>query len=186
MQDAPFRPATYDDLIAVPPNMVAEIIDGRLVTMPRPRPRALRAASILGTLLTGPFDLGINGPGGWWVLDEPELHLADDVAVPDLAGWRRERLTAIPDTAWFDLTPDWVCEVLSPKTQRYDKGEKRDLYARHGVGYLWHVDPDARLLEVFSLNDGKWLVEHTFRDDDAVAAPPFGAIPFRLGLLWGG
>src|SRR5262245_24033159 len=155
MQDAPNREAMYEDLLAVPPHLVAEIIGGRLVTHPRPAPRHIRASSILGGLLAPPFDLGQHrGPGGWWILDEPELHLGTDVAVPDLAGWRRERMPKLPETAWFSLAPDWVCEMISRSTERYDRGEKRDIYAAHGVRHLWHLDPTARLLETFELTDG--------------------------------
>ena len=184
MQDLIPRRATYDDLVAVPPHLVAEILDGRLVTHPRPAPRHSRAASILGGLLVPAHDIGTTGPGGWWVLDEPELHMGADVAVPDLGGWRRERMPKLPETAWFELPPDWACEVLSPATARHDKGVKRDLYARHGVRHLWHVDPPERLLEVFELTEGKWLLWRTFRDDDDVAAPPYAALTFKLGLLW--
>lgn len=184
MQD--FRPgrATYADVLAAPPNMVAELFDGVLHTMPRPRPRHISAASRLGVILGGPFDIGNNGPGGWWILDEPELHLGDDVAVPDLAGWRRDRMPALPETAWFGLPPDWTCEVLSDSTRHIDQSIKRDLYARHGICHLWHVDPVARLLEVFELTNSKWLLLRTYASDEEIAAPPFAAAPFKLGLLW--
>jgi Uma2 family endonuclease len=184
MQDHTPRRATYADVLAAPPNVVAEILDGCLVTQPRPEPKRLNAAYILGVLLAGPFQLGQNGPGGWWILDEPELHVGDDIAVPDLAGWRSQRLPRLPDTAWFGLAPDWACEVLSPSTQRTDRSEKRDLYARHGVAHLWHVDPDERLLEAFARVDSTWVLERTSRDDDEVAIAPFAAAPFKLGHLW--
>jgi Uma2 family endonuclease len=184
MQDLAPRRATYQDVLDAPEHMVAELLDGELVLMPRPAPRALDVASVLGGLLTGPFRLGINGPGGWWIIDEPELHLGEDVAVPDLGGWRRKRMPKLPETAWFDLAPDWACEVLSPKTRKYDKGKKRDLYARQGIKHLWHLDPADRQLEVFELTDGQWLLARTWRDDEEVVAAPFAAVPFRLGLLW--
>jgi len=117
-------------------------------------------------------------------LDEPELHLGPHVAVPDLAAWRRERLPALPETAWIGVAPDWVCEVLSPSTERYDRGDKRVIYAEAGVGHVWHVDPVLRMLEVFELMDGKWLLLDVFRDDVQVAAPPFAEHNFSLGLLW--
>lgn len=170
--------------MAAPPHLVAEIIDGRLVTHPRPRPRQTQTASILGALLTGPFQFGNGGPGGWRILDEPELHLREEVVVPDLAGWRRERMPSLPETAWFELPPDWICEVISPSTARYDRGEKRDIYAAFGVAHLWHVDPDASLLEAFDLRDGHWVLLNTFRERGAVAAPPFAEPPFPLERLW--
>jgi Uma2 family endonuclease len=106
------------------------------------------------------------------------------VAVPDLAAWRRERLPQLPDTAWIDVAPDWICEVLSPSTERYDRGDKRMIYADAGVDHVWHVDPVLRMLEVFELRDGKWLLLDVFRDDAEVAAPPFERAPFSLALLW--
>lgn len=107
------RPAEYRDLFSLPDNLVGEIIDGELHTHPRPAPRHARASSSLGIEIGGPFDQGKGGgPGGWWILDEPELHLGPDVVVPALAGWRRERLSRLPDTAWIEISPDWVCEVL--------------------------------------------------------------------------
>jgi hypothetical protein len=112
------RAATYDDLLQVPENLVAEIIHGQLITHPRPAPRHAWASSSLGGELVSPRDKGRGGPGGWWILDEPELHLGPHVLVPTLAGWRRERLPTLPEAAWFELTPDWICEVLSPSTAR--------------------------------------------------------------------
>ncbi|MEF8754950.1 MAG: Uma2 family endonuclease [Accumulibacter sp.] len=178
------KPAVFDDLFALPEHVVGEIINGRLLTHPRPAPRHTRAGSALGCELGAPFDLARNGPGGWWILDEPELHLARHVLVPDLAGWRRERLPRLPETAWFDLAPDWVCEILSPATARVDRAEKLPIYAAHGVKHAWLVDPDLRLLEVFENHDGQWLLLAVLEDDAAVAQPPFAAIRFALGGLW--
>jgi Uma2 family endonuclease len=176
--------ATYADLEAVPPHLVAEILYGRLVTHPRPAPRHSGAASVLGGMLIPPFQLGRGGPGGWILLDEPELHLAEHVVVPDLAGWRRERLSKLPDRAWIDVAPDWVCDVLSPSTEGYDRGEKRSIYAEARVGHLWHVDPVLRMLEAFELRDGKWLLLDVFQDNAEVAVPPFADIAFSLAPLW--
>ncbi len=125
--------ATYDDLLAVPPHLVAEILDGHLVTHPRPTMRISSVGSILGAVLTSPFQLNIGGPRGWWIIDEPELHLGHHLTVPDLAAWRHERMPEIPDAPWLDLVPDWACEVLSLSTERYDKGEKREIYAEAGM-----------------------------------------------------
>lgn len=184
MQDATLTRATYDDVLAAPPHMVAELFGGVLSTMPRPAPRHANVTSSLGAYIAGPFQHHLGGPGGWWIIDEPELHLGEDVAVPDLAGWRRERMARLPDAAWFGLPPDWACEVLSPSTRRIDEGIKRELYAQHGVGHLWLIDPAARLLEAFELTHGRWLLLRTWRDDDEVAAAPFAAAPFRLDVLW--
>jgi Uma2 family endonuclease len=178
------KPATYQDLFDLPDNIVGEIIDGRLVTHPRPAPKHAQAYSVLGGELSGPFHLGRNGPGGWWILDEPECHLADDVLVPDLGGWRRSRMPKLPETAWFVLAPDWVCEILSPATGRIDRSEKLPIYARHGVAHAWLVDPDQRTLEVFESREGKWLLLDVLKDDSRVSQPPFSAIEFALGNLW--
>lgn len=176
--------ATYEDLFDLPEHLVGEIISGTLITHPRPAPKHARASSTLGVELGGPFDRGRFGPGGWWILDEPELHLGYDVLVPDLAGWRRERMPKLPDTAWFELAPDWVCEILSPSTARLDRVSKLPLYARAGVGHAWLVDPELRTLEVYENRDGKWLLLNTLENNAAVSEKPFDAASFDLGSLW--
>ena len=156
------RNATYDDLCALPDNMVAEIIDGDLFASPRPASPHALASSMLGAALIGGFagDPGGAGvPGGWWILDEPELHFHRDVLVPDLAGWRRERMPTVPNVAAFELAPDWACEVISPSTGEIDRGRKMWVYARERVGHLWIVDPILRTLEVYRLEKGRWVPE---------------------------
>ncbi len=184
MADPAHKDATYADLEAVPANLVAEIIHGALVTHPRPSPRHGRATTRLGAVLGAPFDLGAGGPGGWVFIVEPELHLGGDVVVPDIAGWRRERLPGVPDTNWISVAPDWVCEVLSPSTASFDRGAKRDIYASAGVLDLWLINPAERNLEAFHLVAGKWLLQTTITGADEVKIPPFDAAPFSLGLLW--
>jgi len=185
MNEPAKRNATYEDLLALPENLVGEILFGQLHTHPRPAPKHARAYSSLGGNLGGAYDWGKGGPGGWWILDEPEVHLGDDVIVPDIAGWRRERMPALPETAWFELAPDWACEILSPSTARTDRALKMSIYAREGVPHLWLVDPDARTLEVYRLqDDGHWLLLATLKEDDPVKQPPFDAITFALGSLW--
>ena len=176
--------ACYEDLFDLPENVVGEIINGRLNVQPRPAPKHARAYSSLGFELGGPFDRGRQGPGGWWILDEPELHLGYDILVPDLAGWRRERMPTLPETAYFELPPDWVCEILSPSTARIDRVEKLPIYAAQGVKHAWLVDPDLRTLEVFENQQGKWLLLTALEHNAAVAQPPFDAVSFDLGALW--
>ena len=178
------RRATYQDVLDAPAHRVAEIIDGTLHTHPRPAPAHTLASSALGNDLGNPFQFGRGGPGGWWILDEPELHLEEDVLVPDLAGWRRERMPELPGTAYFTLAPDWVCEVLSNSTRKVDLHGKRPIYAREGVSYLWLVDPIDRTLEAFELRDGQWLLIASAKDDEPVSVRPFDAITFSLGDLW--
>lgn len=184
MADAPLPHATYEDLLQVPEHLVAEIVNGRLVTHPRPAPRDLRASSRLGGELDGPFDQGRGGPGGWWILDEPELRLGPQVLVPDLAGWRRERMPKLPETAWFELAPDWVCEVMSPSTARIDRVEKLPIYAAAGVGHVWLIDPILQTLEAFALHEAQWLLLGVCEGADPVSLPPFDAVNFDLSGLW--
>lgn len=176
--------ATYADIEALPPNIVGEIIYGSLVTHPRPVPKHAVAHSGLNFELVGPFQRGKGGPGGWIFMTEPELHLGAQVVVPDLAGWRRERLTPFPTTAWIETSPDWICEILSNATERYDRNEKRRIYAEAGVNFLWLLDPRVKVLECFTLVVGKWLLTHTFDQTSHVSAPPFEAINFALAPLF--
>ena len=176
--------ATYQDVLDAPEHMVAEIIAGTLYTQPRPAMPHARASSIIGVELGGPFDRGRGGPGGWWIIDEPELHLGEDILVPDLAGWRRETMPEFSDAAYCTVTPDWVCKVVSSSTRRIDLHEKRPTYARERVQHLWFVDPVARDLEAFELRDGEWVLIATAKEDDPVSIPPFDAITFSLGDLW--
>ena len=178
------RRATYQDVLDAPEHRVAEIVDGTLHTHPRPAMPHARASSVLGRRIGVPYDDGVDGPGGWWIIDEPELHFADDVIVPDLVGWRRERMPGYPDTAYVTCAPDWVCEVLSASTRKHDLCGKRPIYAREGVAHLWLVDPVDRTLEGFELRDGQWVLIATAADDDPVRIRPFDAITFSLGALW--
>jgi Uma2 family endonuclease len=184
MSDPARRPATYEDLEGYPETVVAELIDGVIITNPRPALRHARAATRLVGDLLGPFDRGKEGPGGWIILIEPELHIHGNALIPDLAGWRRERMVELPDVAAPDLAPDWLCEVLSPGTMAHDRGRKLPIYAREGVSYVWLVDPMARLLEVFRLEGTHYTLEGAWRDAEGVRAVPFGAIEIELGALW--
>ncbi|HVT05499.1 MAG TPA: Uma2 family endonuclease, partial [Thermoanaerobaculia bacterium] len=175
----------YGDLIAAPPEKVAELVDGSLYLSPRPSLRHANSASVLGSVLNAAFHRGSGGPGGWWILNEPELHLGVDVMVPDIAGWRRERLPELPDIVGIDLAPDWLCEVLSPSTERFDRLQKLPCYARAGVAHLWLVDPKNRRLEVYSRFDEQWILLETHTGGAVVAAPPFDAVAFDLAALWG-
>lgn len=181
------RRATYYDLREVPEPLVAELIDGEVIATPRPAlPHAL-TASVIGMRL-GPFHGlpgGSGGPGGWWILDEPELHLGGDVLVPDLAGWRRERMPVVPNAAACEQSPDWACEVVSPTTGPVDRGRKMPIYAREQVRYLWLVDPSTRTLEVYRLEGARWVVVSTHAGGAAVRAEPFEAIELELNPWWG-
>jgi Uma2 family endonuclease len=180
-------PATYEDLLKVPDGKIAEIVDGDLEVSPRPGSRHARNASVmhgdLGARFDGPPD-GPGAPGGWWILFEPELHFGSDVVVPDLAGWRRQRMPEIPDVAFFTLPPDWLCEVLSRGKERLVRVKKLPIYAREGVAYAWLADPVEKVLEVLRLEGGRWVLLHAHAGDERVRAEPFDAVELDLGRWW--
>lgn len=191
MAEPALKAASYEDLWDLPEHQVGEILYGTLYVQPRPAPKHALAASSIGDELLSPFQKGrYGGPGGWWILDEPELHLDQHIFVPDLAGWRKSRMPQLPETAWFELVPDWICEVLSPSTAQKDRVIKMPLYARYGVKHVWLVDPVIRTLEVYELqqtevaHEAKWLLLATYSNDQCVAIPPFEAIDFPLSALW--
>lgn len=186
MVDPAKKRATPDDLSNLPENMVGEIIDGELLVTPRPTRRHIHAAASLGGELIPTYRFGRGGPGGWIIYHEPEIYFGEDVLVPDLAGWRKERLTTPPEEHRFNVAPDWVCEILSPRTVRTDRVKKMRIYADHGVPHIWIVDPGARTLEVFRLESGKWLLLDTFVEDDTMRAEPFQEIEIELCNFWVG
>jgi Uma2 family endonuclease len=169
-----------------PPNVVAEVINGVFYASAKPRPIHQSAGIQLGAELTPPFRWGKGGPGDWIILPEPELHLGDlpDIAEPDLAGWHRERLPELPDSAAITVVPDWVCEILSSSTRRHDLMVKMPMYFRRGVGHAWTLDPVSQTLQVFRRVTDGWLLELHAVGDDPVRAPPFDAIELDLSRLW--
>jgi Uma2 family endonuclease len=180
------KPATYADIAALPPTVVGEILFGVLHVNPRPALGHASVASSLGVEIAGPFQRGRGGPGGWVILDEPEIHLGPepDVVVPDIAGWRDARMPRTLSAAYTTLAPDWVCEILSASTEASDRGEKMTIYAREKVPYAWLVDPSIRTLEVFKLDGDTWRMLKTWHGDVIVRAEPFDAIDLQLGILW--
>lgn len=183
--DPASKAATYDDVLAAPEHLVAELIRGSLSLMARPRPLHARASSRLTMRLAGFDGDGEDGPGGWVILDEPELHLGSDIVVPDLGAWRRERMPVLPtELAYFVLRPDWVCEVLSRSTARLDRGDKAEIYAEHGVTHVWLLDPEIQTLEVLRLDGATYRVIKTYGGDARVRAEPFEAIELALATLW--
>ena len=188
MGEPALKRATYGDILAAPEYLVAELIHGNVVTSPRPAPRHTNSASVLGMDLGSPFQRGKGGPGGWWILSEPELHLFDgeEVLVPDLAAWRFERMPKMPETAYFTVVPDWICEVLSPSTEAIDRADKMPIYSRACVKHAWLVNPLLTTLEVYRLERESWMLTSTFRGDAAIHVEPFDAIELELGGLWRG
>jgi len=184
MPDPAQKKATYEDLRRLPDLVVGEIVGGELVATPRPGFRHSSVATGLGAKLGNPFRFGEGGPGGWVILFEPEVQLGADLLVPDLAGWRKERLPSLPETNWTEVVPDWVCEILSPGTIRLDRVRKMPRYAEAGVPHLWLIDPAAKTLESFRLEAGRWSLLSAFVENDLVRAEPFEAVELDLGLLW--
>lgn len=178
------KPATYEDLLRVPAHLVAELIAGEIYTQPRPASPHAYAISELHTDVGSAFHRGRGGPGGWVIIFEPELHLGSDVLVPDLAGWRRERMPQVPSVPYFELAPDWVCEAISPSTAARDRTLKLDVYRRERVRHLWFLDPDARTLEVMRLDGDGYRIASTHAEDAKIRAEPFDAIELDLALLW--
>jgi Uma2 family endonuclease len=176
----------YQQLLDLPERLVGEIMDGCLYAHPRPAALHTLAASALGADVHGAFHRGRGGPGGWWILDEPEVHFVRDteVVVPDIGGWTRRRLPRLPADQRFEVVPDWVCEIASPSTAKVDRAIKMPLYARYGVAFLWLVDPLARTLEAYALQDGRWSVIGQFKDADEAAVAPFTALTLALADLW--
>jgi hypothetical protein len=185
MSNAPSdRRATYADVLAAPERVVAEVVEGVLYTNARPAMRRAAAASVLQEELGPPFKRGRGGPGGWIIVLEPELHLHEDIVVPDLAGWRRERMPLLPDAAFTEMPPDWLCEVISPRTARLDRMKKLPVYRREGVRHTWLVDPQARTVEVFRLEAERYSLVGTWGEADTARLEPFDAIELDLSILW--
>jgi len=178
------KKATYEDLYAIPEHMVGEIIDGELVVTPRPSARHTHATSILGGEIVPPYRLGRGGPGGWIILIETEIMLGEHLLVPDLAGWRKERFPGVPKDNWISISPDWICEILSPSTAPTDKVRKMPIYAQFEIPHLWLIDPLCKTLDVFRLEAGRWMLLAAFAENDKVRAEPFQEVEIELNNLW--
>lgn len=178
------RHASYADIEALPAHLNGQIIDGELFVTPRPGFTHARSCSRLAAKLISAFDDGETGPGGWEIYFEPELHLGDDVLVPDLAGWVAGRLTGNVAQASTVVPPDWICDVLSPSTQAADRILKLPIYARAGVRWAWLVHPTDHTVETFELRDGAWVVQRAWSANDLMRAVPFAALEIPLRALW--
>lgn len=176
--------AVYDDVVAAPELQIAEIVEGDLYLSPRPALRHSRVLTTLSADIHDAFDRGRRGPGGWIILDEPEVHLVGDVLVPDIAGWRRERLLLPIDGPAMTIAPDWLCEILSPSTERFDRMQKLPRYALAGVGHVWMVDFTNRRLEVYERRGLAWERIEEYSSDAIVHARPFDAVGIELAPLW--
>jgi Uma2 family endonuclease len=178
------KPATYDDIRKLPEMMIGELIGGELVASPRPSSAHSNVAGALTEELRGPFQRGRGGPGGWWILYEPELHIGENVLVPDFAGWRRERLPRMSDVPFLEIAPDWLCEILSPSTAGFDRVRKLPIYLREGVNHVWLIDPTARTLEAYRREGEKWVLIGNFAGDQQARIEPFEAHEIDLKSFW--
>lgn len=179
------RRATYEELLNLPENTTGEIIDGELTVTPRPSRKHIYTSSVLDKKLGPPYQFGEGGgPGGWIILVEPEIGFNQDILVPDLAGWKQERFPRAEDHNWISIAPDWVCEVLSSSTARFDRVKKMPVYARHEVSFCWLIDPALTTLEVFQLESGRWYLFGAYEGAQKVRVEPFSAIEIDLSLLW--
>jgi Uma2 family endonuclease len=179
------RRAQYEDLLSLPADVRAEILNGEITTQPAPKPRHSKPQGALRHFIGGPFDDddGFGGPGGWWIFVEVDVRLGQDIVRPDLSGWRRERLPE-PDTRLIDVVHDWVCEVLSESNEAHDRVTKRALYAKHGVSHYWIVDPEALTLEALSLEGGRWVDAGSFDATSSARIPPFEHVELPVGRLF--
>jgi Uma2 family endonuclease len=174
----------YEKWMELSDDVVGEIIAGELHVSPRPAPKHSRASTKLSGVLDGPFDSGKGGPGGWTLLFEPEIHINSNIFVPDIGGWRRERLSKAPEEPFISIAPDWICEVLSPSTTTFDRSKKMPLYAELGLSHFWLVDPIHKTLEIYVNDHMNWKLLKTYANDDKVRAAPFDALEFDLSILW--
>lgn len=185
MSQAARKIATYADLLALPEDVRAEVVDGELITMPSPLPRHSRPQRALGSFIGRPYDDddGFGGPGGWWIFLEVDVELGQDVVRPDLAGWRREHLPE-PDVRPIRIVPDWICEIVSPSNASHDRVKKRRIYAQHGVRHYWIVDPDARMLEALVLEGDHWVEVGSYDETSNPRIAPFEAVEIPMGRLF--
>ena len=174
---------TYQYVLDAPTHQVAEIVDGTLYVNLRPPTLQALAKTRLAAGLGHAFCFGRGGPDRWWIMHEPERCLGEDILVPDVAGWRRERLPRIPETWDAVIASDWVCETMADSTRDLDLNCKRPVYACPEIPHLWPVEPTDRTLEVFKLHEGQWLLIASAKDDP-VSIRPFDASIFSLGNLW--
>ena len=179
------KPPTLEELDALPPGIVGEIIEGVLYTMTKPRMRHQRTTRKISGGVGEPFDDGRDGPGGWWIIPEPGIELPNTPEIsPDVAGWRRDRMPEMPVDEPIRVVPDWVCEILSKTTRRHDLEVKRPYYAKVGVAYHWLVDIDARLLTAHRLESSDWRLIGTYSNETGARIPPFDAVPLDVASWW--
>jgi Uma2 family endonuclease len=183
------RRATFADLEDRPEKPYAEVIGGVVVEKAVTGFSHSLVAMQLAGMLGPPFNRATStpdAPGGWWLTVECTIELEPhEVYVPDLSGWRHERLPAPPEEYPVKLVPDWVCEILSPSNRRYDTVDKLRVYQRHGVGHYWLIDPDAATLTVLHNQPGGFVITQVACRGERIRAAPFAAVELAVGRLLG-
>jgi len=176
------RNATLEDYTATGEGVPALLLDGDLWLLDPPTPAHQQAAAEIGAQLR-PAARRVDALG-WVILPEINLRLGPHMFGPDLAGWRRSRMPQRPDSSHIEVVPDWVCEILSPSTSRFDKGRKREIYATAGVETLWFVDPRNHSVDILTLTGAEYRVTTYAEQNEKVALPPFIDIELDLSLFW--
>ena len=185
MPDPARKLSTYSDLLALPDDTRAEILNGEIIVEPSPTPAHQSTIAEIYAELRGPFQRGRGGPGGWWLIPDVDVELGPhDICRPDISGWRKDRVPGFPAERPVRHRPNWLCEGLSPRTAVLDQGAKRVLYQRAGVPWYWVVDPLNRTLTVLRLVEDAYVVEHVAGDQGRAALQPFESVEIDLGSLF--
>lgn len=148
------------------------------------------ATSILGGLLVGPFQLGLGGPGGWLILDKPEIHFDEDVLIPDLAAWSAGRAPRPTEELYTTIIPDWVCEIDTACTEGRSFSQRMNAYARAGVRFMWLLDSDLKNIDLLTLNSqSQWALNGAYSismGHRRIRGAPFDSIEIDIATLFGG
>lgn len=173
----------YEDVINAPPGLVAEYVAESLRVTPRPPPSHGTVCFNLAMRIAAPYESG-KEIGGWKFHPEPKLKLSQDVVIPDIAGWHLPWDFDDWSVRFVTQVPKWVCEIHSPITRQFDLDEKREIYADHGVEFIWFVDPSVKSVEAFTLMNGDWQAAGSASGENELSLPPFSLVSFPLNELW--
>lgn len=185
MSESARRLATYEDLLALPEGVRAEVVAGQVVVSPSPSPIHQSVVGEIYAELRGPFQRGRGGPGGWWLIPDVDVRFGThDIYRPDICGWRKENVPAFPAERPVLHRPDWICEGLSPRTAVVDQGAKQVVFARTSVPWYWLVEPLNRTLSVLRLSAEGYVVHAVVGDSGTAQLPPFDAVAIDLGSLF--
>ena len=180
--------ATLADFLSIPESeRFHELIDGEIMQKTSPSGEHGSTQADVTGWLHGPFGRKppSGGPGGWWLANEVEIELGDDVCRPDVVGWRRELVPERPRGTPVGVPPHWVCEVLSPSNMRNDLVRKKHIYHRHHVDHYWILDPAEGTLAVYRWHTDGYLEVLIAERGVTVRAEPFDAIEIPISGLFG-